>query len=847
MNPEPELNRAKAWTYDLLNHQYPAGNRSIPVQTVPAGALLFHYFKIPAINPGELDDAYRHRLLDVILGQNGVSISYITHIDGSKRWRICIDKEPVSYQYYYPNPSAGFGIAGFGNQFNAAIVAITRRESRWAYLKSGTMIPNNEAIHRGLNLARDPSRLQTCDSLNNPPQPGQGQVPGNGSCKAGNNYDVCLTRNFQILQQVDGITSIAGEDSLFDIQFQHGQHQPLLLNKSMYIAVNNWYRSIQANFNDPAIDPNIKTINKGLWSMNLACLETDLRNPSLFVGFREFATPPFGRTNNELPPQNLPVPEYGYVNHAYFVQTTQRNGIDVKRVFEFTNDLQMVNFYRDYVMPLLLMEPLAIVTPTEVIQLQDLVPGIQQLQIPQILYDPNPENLRYMLNLRMGQYLSTIPNGVWFDTRLNMFFVRHRPELLADQTGPSNLSFQITEAFRNPLNRYLHFLNQGLQAGNPLLNPPYIGTGYQKSHYMVPFQFGNDDIEIHKLLHELITTVKWHTNWMDEFFFSDPVSGQTLPLQVGPFYSSFSHHGPINVNTILNVYQNIIQSLEANVLGHLNSSITLSILQGRLQTHIYKLRSDNNIILNQRLRVVNSSAQSIIICTPYVQNASRMYLASIQGHLIYSDPVHQHIPGIPIPNYTYYIFEHLRDERYHFYDVNGQLFVYNDVNNMYVERIQIRLLDHIQDWLDKPNNVSYTTAHNSVLPYSAGSWFPTVPRTAFRPPGRPYPLAQQAGGSYSKRKRMNTRKQCGYRKRKTRKIHSGGGRTRNTLNTANMIRSSQQANKETDLNSEIVDGGHTSVNIVDMDKKTHEEVKNLLTEFGKLFDFSSIPPKTTSQ
>ena len=110
--------------------------RDIPVQSISKGMLLFHYFRLPAINAGETDPNYKRRLAATILSQHGINVTYNPH--GVGTWEFCFGISQPRLNYYYPAPIIGTGVNSWGTNYNACVTSSTRRDMRWAYLKSGS-------------------------------------------------------------------------------------------------------------------------------------------------------------------------------------------------------------------------------------------------------------------------------------------------------------------------------------------------------------------------------------------------------------------------------------------------------------------------------------------------------------------------------------------------------------------------------------------------------------------------------------------------------------------------------------------------------------------------------------
>jgi hypothetical protein len=519
--------------------------RIIPIETLEKGVLLFHYFRIPTRNVGENDINYASRVFDTLMGQFGIPISWNIPL---QRFEFCFGSVTANPHYYYPNPSAGFGIAGFGDEFNAGLICVTQRPSRWAYLKSGTTVNNTRAVHRKVPISHqetsnyDYLRLKLCDEINT-----------RGRCRDGNNYDICLTARYQREQALDGVTAIAQMDDLMDIRRHNEGPHTFDTNKTMLRAMQSWFRKIQENNN--------QQMDRLLWAMNLLCLETDLKNQTLNVGFREFACSPFGSTQVEherIPPAVLPAATYGAVGGNYGVIQEELNAAGncvLRRFWIRNNGNHFLEFLNQYIVPNLLIKPVALVTPNSIRQ--------SDVNINFLIPNPPPdavnmeivvaEDARYNLNHRIATWFDTKvaeETNIGFDLLHNVFYLKN--ETLNEII---NIEFTFNPA------------HAGVNYGGSVILPagaPQTRRGYQKNQYIKNFSYASmNDLQLMKINKELLTNKKWQ-HWMAEYLVLIK-QASVVPIPIGPFYNPLSLP-IINYNDMRGNYARIIEHLESGLI-----------------------------------------------------------------------------------------------------------------------------------------------------------------------------------------------------------------------------------------------------------------------------------------
>jgi hypothetical protein len=543
----------------------------IPVQTLSEGALLYHYLEIPKrdidldedgyVNYEEPNDEYEYRVLETLLRQLGINITWKRAYGYSEnsKWELCLSKNIPTYNYFYTNPSAGFGVNGFGGRYNVAYICKTTRDSRWAYLKSGTHLANDQIHHRSSKIQvqkdYDSKRLVHCSAISN-------------TCRSGAGYDICMTPEFQQEHRVDGITSIAEMDSMFtlerDPRINMYQINTESRDRPMLQALKKWFQDIQRAGNEP--------IDKMMWSMNLLSLETDIRkeNTELVAGFREFACPTFGSLETdltlktkeeivaELEAEEVPLVRNELEGYKSQGPKSKKKGakkqeqkpkentyslsglhgslygfydqpVNKPPKIWFADTLSLAYFLKKYIYPRMLVRPMALVSDQAVLGRENYGTYLER-NIPRY------ENiLRYNLNHQIGLWLTKRTIG--YNLLQNVFYdsPEARPEL---------------------------------RIGGQFIN---------RHNYTYPLSLKNyRGVEIVKILHECISNSQWKHNWMSVVEFQMPGSTQSKMIPVGPFYNALSI--PIdNYGDMVKVYQFIVNQME-NVVGPSEHSNTYSLL-----------------------------------------------------------------------------------------------------------------------------------------------------------------------------------------------------------------------------------------------------------------------------
>lgn len=541
----------------------------IPIQTISEGAILYHYLEIPKrdihidedgyIDYEEPFDAYESRILETLLRQLGINITWkkAYSYNESSKWELCLSKNIPTYNYFYTNPSAGFGVNGFGGRYNVAYICKTTRDSIWAYLKSGTHLSNDEIHHRTSKIQiqkdYDYKRLLHCSAISN-------------TCRRGAEYDICMTPEFQKEQYIDGITSIAEMDSMMTLERNSSTGVYEINEESrdrpMLKAMKKWFTEVQRAGN--------KDEDKLMWSMNLLSLETDIRreNTQLVTGFREFACPTFGcletditlktkeeimaeleaeevtQVRNELEGYKSQVPKtkkkgakkqepkkknYSLAGlHGYFYGFYDQSENEPQRIW-FINTESLGYFLKKYIYPRMLVRPMALVSDQAILSRENYGSYLER-------NIPRTENiLRYNLNHQIGLWLTK--RAIGYNLLQNVFYdsLEARPEL------------RIGGRF---INRHMYTY--------PLSLSNYRG------------------VEITKILHECISNSQWKNHWMSIVKFQMPGVTRPKMIPVGPFYNALSI--PIdNYKDMIRVYQFIVNQME-NISDPNEHSNTYSLL-----------------------------------------------------------------------------------------------------------------------------------------------------------------------------------------------------------------------------------------------------------------------------
>jgi len=558
----------------------PGNTREIPIQQISSGMLLFHYCTFPQRKQGENDNDYERRLFGTLLSQHGVPAIYVPETD---RWTFCFGSRVASQQYYYTVPVAGMGIKDLGSNFNSCIISSTNRETKWAYLKSGTTVDEKRAVHRRYPLPEYPNydfkRLKMCDRIHD------GGWPAPGQCRPGREYDICITPEFQASEHIDGITCIAGEDSLIDItknwEGDHVFHE----DKSMLKNMLRWRRQIITHGNSP--------VDHFAWAMNLLCLESDLKNDTINVGFREFSNGPMGHhhTNPDyIPPSPLPA-EFGVVDTDYWItEDQQEQGKCIKRVIQIKNDPALIAlFIATYITPYLVVSPFIFATPYGAIDYHALDDKYNLPDPPADIVEgcKSSREQRYMMSHHIAKALYALGNKtnppylLRFDYRLNVFFKQGPPQATGcfDATSTIQVQYRASPTMVDVL--------KIVDPENPLVPEPHTKNTFRISHYTS--LFNNDTLKVcqeRKILHEIISNTKWDTHWMHEFFSNE--SSNSYFVQVGPYRNPFSlpFGKEESHRDIVDNYRFIIDGLEPPVAGAIPSHTYQYINDEKVQTYI---------------------------------------------------------------------------------------------------------------------------------------------------------------------------------------------------------------------------------------------------------------------
>lgn len=519
--------------------------RDIPIQYVSKGMLLFHYFHFKPRNQYETDQNYKNRMFGELLTQYGVHCKYI---EQDNSWEFCFGTTVSSQQYYYPAPGAGPGVHGLGHNYNACMISSTNRDIKLAYLKSGSLANENRIPHRRvpLNNAQghsllpnyDYKRVVLCNKFNIA-TPG-GDVAGLSTCRVGNNYDVCLTREFQAGSGVDGTTSVAGEDSLMHIRKENGGYI-LNTHNQMFTARNVW-----RSFINHELVQGYRDANRLAWAMSLLCLESDVNNPSsppndqrINVGYREICFGPMGSrhaTPDHIPPSPLP-PQYGTIETHYRITDEYfENGFCSKRKIKiYHNPARMVAFVAQYFTPNLVVAPLSIATQHGSMSYDTVHNNFQYIpvQIGQPGEMGGPNYQQYQMNRETSLVAYSMSNhaefSLKFDYRLNVFFLLGPPGYIGcfHDTTMKQMKYQV-----DPI------AIPSLPHGHPLLNAPHSRNQYNVNFYMDIFNDHSlETCQYRKILHEIISNTKWYTHWMSEIHAqynpNNPADNMEIP--VGPY------------------------------------------------------------------------------------------------------------------------------------------------------------------------------------------------------------------------------------------------------------------------------------------------------------------------
>jgi hypothetical protein len=541
--------------------------RHIPIKFVPQNTLLFHYADIPVANrPADPTQEEIYNFIAYFISHYSIETRYHPRVPGSREhFSFCFTNNTTKQNFSYPNPGAGFGIAGYGPRFNIAFTNILTRDCKFAYLKSGTALDNTIAIHRRVPLLSYPNydyrRVKICDTLT---------PPESVNCVAGKDFDVCLRREYVRENQIDGIIAIARNDALLDIT---DANVITTDQKAMFAAQTNWVNSIHArrqlqypqNPYHPQNNPyHHLQVDKFLLELNMLCLESDYKpryvapNYAVFpanisVGYSEYVTLPYGHLSvTNLPPDALPA-EYGVSGTDYeiIVSAADADG-NVKRDVRIYNLGQtLFRFINTYVLPNLILRPVCLhssVGTLDVLQLNQANILNLMAQVPRGLA-PDRVTSQYLLNHAIGNRLTSFAteSELYYDYLRNIFVLspdtqtNHAVDFvynpasglntLPAYAAPNNLGNGPTMNIRNMMIR---------------LNPNSTAAG------------GNmQKLQIIKICHEVISNVKYAQNWM-QFVYEDTIQ---YCMAIGPFYQSFCTNLRDHAQMITN-YMRVIATLD---------------------------------------------------------------------------------------------------------------------------------------------------------------------------------------------------------------------------------------------------------------------------------------------
>lgn len=544
--------------------KYQYGSREIPVKFVPQNTLLFHYAGVPvAANRAAATQDEIFDFLAYFISNYAIECRYNPRgLVGNlpAHFTFCFSNNTSKQNYSFPNPAAGFGIKGYGVRFNIGFTNILQRDSRFAYLKSGSAIPNAKAVHRRIPLEKyrnyDYQRIKLCDD--------QAQ-PGSVSCKPGSSGDVCLTPQYVRERQIDGCIALAGEDALLDITAGNAINT---VGKSMFQAQSDWVNRIHANRVGGVVHP----ADKFLLELNMLCLESDLRPaidrypphgasyPAVItVGYSEYVTLPYGHETVSIAPPNPLPPEFGSkgpIPAALFAapqpgdyqisDTVDANG-NSKRFVTIFNFGLLINFINTYVLPRLLLKPMYLHSQSlnlNVYQLNQA--GIQQqmAQVPNAVGDDFRQR-QYLLNKSIGNQLLADATA----SRLNYDYLRNIFVMdLVDDTQYEVDFIYNYDSYLNQIPRY---------AANPIANRQTMRIR-DMMNMLIPNVARNMElVQRLKISHEVISTAKYAQLWA-HWIYSSAIDALVL---VGPFYQAFCTDLTNHAQMITN-YMRVITTLD---------------------------------------------------------------------------------------------------------------------------------------------------------------------------------------------------------------------------------------------------------------------------------------------
>ncbi len=264
--------------------------RTIPVKTIPKGSMLFTYATLrppPQYVPPELQ---AHYIFAKLLTCMGINCEFDSMYNNSYRFEYCsYDTENT---YYYPNPCAGFGIAG-KNTKNCCVAVITQRDLDVAYLKEGAS-REELSVSSKIKITSKPypknvdyRRIRQCADMT--------RIPG--LCGAREQYDVCLNPDFMRSNNLAGYTTLAYQDAIANMK-------PIKLVTTDFTKYETEYKLMgtrYTNWLDSVVKNGSPEEDLYLHNMNLLCIESDridtiqyVTDGNLYFGFPEYFINGFG-------------------------------------------------------------------------------------------------------------------------------------------------------------------------------------------------------------------------------------------------------------------------------------------------------------------------------------------------------------------------------------------------------------------------------------------------------------------------------------------------------------------------------------------------------------------------
>jgi hypothetical protein len=294
--------------------------KSIVSNVIPKNTVLYTYLNIEfnaEWNAWADTPELKQKLVLQYILRNSFEITY-NHEDN--KWKICISNNVNSYKYYYKCPMAAFGVYHRGKKFNTCIPCVSIRDVNIAYFKS--VVPNTsnktnlhdkKINHRINNIKKkiigengtisygdylDPDRVITClDKKTNL----------NLFCKKPGEYDVCITNQFKQENHIDGISSIAGLDSLCEFKNKTEDTEMIIKETEMFTV----HKEIITKINDylKSGDDNKITMAKNalkIYDQAFCNVEADRRYDEstmtnlIYMGWSEICNPEFGFKHLEI-------------------------------------------------------------------------------------------------------------------------------------------------------------------------------------------------------------------------------------------------------------------------------------------------------------------------------------------------------------------------------------------------------------------------------------------------------------------------------------------------------------------------------------------------------------------